>query len=975
MKNQAVSQRFGVLAVAFAFIAAMALAMVSVGEVLANHTTGTTHAGVQIGNQATATYQDGTGQSQTAFSNLVETVVAQIGAFTLTASQTLPVAVGGTVEFPHTLTNTGNGTDNFTVALAQVLPTPTDFTSFAIYADTDGDGRPDGLPIYQDLNGDGDVIDVGEVGSLTVPLAYFSAIPSGIAVKFVVVATVPLVLPALPSAVLTVTMNDVPGGTIPLAPAVVNTDTASITNSGVIDLTKSISSASGAANNMAAVYTYTLEYSNSGNTAATAVTFTDVVPTGMVYASDSGFWIGPNVNLSDLDETLASSDGGPDGAAAGGDDVVGIHYKFVGSTVTVVIDSIAPNQSGRVTFGVKLGVITLAPQLIQNTATMSYDPDGLGPALVVGPFNSNAVDFTALMTAGVTIAGPLLPQPSALQGQTLFFSNVVTNTGTGTDTFEMSIVSNTFPAGTTVQFLKSDGASPLIDTNGNGPADTGPIVPGNTYTVVLRVDLPPGVTGGGAYSVVKRATSAFNPLVFSVPDATDTLTTILGDLVDISNNAIGTLGGGSLAAIGTPNNTAATPTTSPWLTNTTAPGTTTIFTLVVRNAQGGTNDYNLSATGESATAGTPNAFPGAVPANCGGVNPPCWTIVFKEGAVPVTSTGSIAPGANKVFTAEVTVPALYPPGTQHVYFRAISPTSGTGTVDTKHDAITVTTVRAMAMTSSQTQQGFPGAFVTYQHQLTNTGNITETLIALKTENDQGTPAVAADFNGWTSLVFLDDGDGIAEFGVGGDTQIADLATLPAGIAPGGSVTLWVKVNVPAGAAAPTQNVTTLTATPTAVVSTIAHAAMINTDTTNVQSGTLQLTKEQALDLNCDGDTLDTVGALTEVPFQSFLLPAVQATGNLVGDAIPGSCILYRITATNLGNVNVTSVVINDVVPVNTKLESTPAMPIPAISGTPALAGPPTVTAPADGGIGNISTSAFTITPSGNAVLTFGVKVN
>ena len=68
-----------------------------------------------IGNQATATYQDSGGTARTSTSNLVQTTVAQVYSHTFTASQSRTVAPGGTVYFPHTLTNTGNGTDTYTI--------------------------------------------------------------------------------------------------------------------------------------------------------------------------------------------------------------------------------------------------------------------------------------------------------------------------------------------------------------------------------------------------------------------------------------------------------------------------------------------------------------------------------------------------------------------------------------------------------------------------------------------------------------------------------------------------------------------------------------------------------------------------------------------------------------------------------------------------------------------------------------------
>jgi len=102
-----------------------------------------------IGNQASATYSDAAGTTQLATSNLVQTTVQQVGSFTLdsvnqvttTIVNTKIGAAGSIVYAPHTLTNTGNGTDTFTLT----VDADTDkFTKVEVYPDANGDGVPDG---------------------------------------------------------------------------------------------------------------------------------------------------------------------------------------------------------------------------------------------------------------------------------------------------------------------------------------------------------------------------------------------------------------------------------------------------------------------------------------------------------------------------------------------------------------------------------------------------------------------------------------------------------------------------------------------------------------------------------------------------------------------------------------------------------------------------------------------------------------
>ncbi|MBL8512022.1 MAG: hypothetical protein JNM52_10300, partial [Betaproteobacteria bacterium] len=95
-----------------------------------------------IGNQASATYVDNTATTRTSTSNTVQTTVAQVKSFTLTQSGSKTVPANQQVCYPHTITNTGNGQDTYT------LNAPTTggmfaHTALAYYLDADQNGQPD----------------------------------------------------------------------------------------------------------------------------------------------------------------------------------------------------------------------------------------------------------------------------------------------------------------------------------------------------------------------------------------------------------------------------------------------------------------------------------------------------------------------------------------------------------------------------------------------------------------------------------------------------------------------------------------------------------------------------------------------------------------------------------------------------------------------------------------------------------------
>ena len=840
-------------------------------------------AGTSIGNQASASYLDQAGVTQNVTSNIVTTTVQQVAALTLTSNLSKTVTAGSQVSYPLTLTNTGNGTDTYLLSENNIAAGAFNFTSVTFYADANGDGVADN----------------------TTPITSTTALAPGAIFRFVMVGNVPTTATSGQIDTIVVTAASV------FTPATLATvtDTTTITSNAVINVNKSMSATSGAAGS--GPYTVTLNYSNTGNTAATAVTLNDVLPTGMTYIAGSGLW------------SVTGATALSDGVALDGTSPT-IDYRLTGATVSAVISTVGAGQSGTVTFKVNIDT-PLAAGALNNTATYAYN-DGVAAIPAV---NTNTFVFTVNQSAAVvsnsTAAAPIVVA-SAAQGSTVTFSNIFTNNGNAPDSFDVAINAllatgtTAFPAGTSYTLYKSDGVTPLVDTNGNSTPDTGLVAAGASYTVVLKATLPAGATGG-PYSVGKTATSKFDPT--KTANAFDQLTAITASTVDLTNG--GVLGAG----VGTP----AIITTNP-----TNPGTTTRFTLNANNGGATGDTYNLAVTS---------------------VLPAGWTVVFRDTAgvvnltpgtgTVVTNTGVVAGGASKLIYADVTVPAgqtaIVSPG-QSIIFRITSPS--TGATDVKTDAVIINTVRSVVLTPNNAGQVFPGGSVVYTHTITNTGNVVEngvggSTIALTLAESQA--------SGFTSIVYLDaNSNNVIDAG----DVIVNTATDLGAFAINQSKQLLVKVTALSGVGIGVVDTTTLTATTTGAINSVTAPAPVSaTDATTVISGNVVLVKAQALDVNCNGSLAD-VG---DTAFSA----ATITTG-----AVPGACIRYRITATNNGNADVTGLVISD----NTPAATTYSITVPA-----ATVPVKPVTAPADLTTGTISATVGTLTPSASVVLTFGVKIN
>ena len=845
-------------------------------------------ANTSIGNQASATYTDAGNTQRTATSNTVVTIVQQISSFTLTTDgQSKPAAPGGQVVFPHTLTNTGNGTDSFTISVASATGN-FNLTNVVLYADGNGDGVPDN----------------------STPITSTGPMAAGTIFKFVAVGIVPAGQTAAQTAAITV--SGIGTATGAPAPQQNNVDSVTVGTDAVVNVTKAVSASIGAPGS--GPYTYTLTYTNTGNNTATNLTLTDTLPAGMTYVPGSARWsiTGPGVTLTDA----------ADGAQGSAPDTITYDYnQTVAGRVTAVISRVQPGESRTLTFQVTIPA-TQSPGVIPNTAYFSYDP---GSGTPTGQFPTNTTTFQVSQGAGVTITGATVP--SAVQGATVSFTNVVTNTGNGADSFDITVNNVTFPLGTTFQLFKSDGATPLVDTNGNSTPDTGTLPSNGTYSVVVQAILPPSSAGTNVnYKANVVAVSHSNSSITA--NADDILTTVTSSTADLTDTRSIAMGATAADGLGVG------PEASYVRMNNVNGGVVTRFTLYVNNTSGASDSYNLAAS-------TTSTFATNLPTG--------WSIVFRDAnQTVVTNTGVIPAGGNKQIFADIGVPTGCVPGMNDIYFRAQSPV--TGSTDRLHDAVNVAPIRGISIVPNNSGQVVAGSTIVFSHTITNIGNTLE--------GDGAVSSVALDLTnslpGWTAVVYFDaNGNGVIDPNETPVTNLNFVSNGATGLAAGESVRVLVKVSAPPGAPSGAIDTVTLTATTTNGTYTAAVPAVATaTDSAAIVASDLQMLKEQALDANLDGnpDTAYSVSDLT--------------TG-----ALPGRCIRYRITVRNNGSLAVDNVKVFDSTPAFTTYFATnPA----AVSGGSA---PSVVTVPSNGSAGPLQWNVGTLNPGEQAVITFGVRID
>jgi uncharacterized repeat protein (TIGR01451 family) len=908
--------------------AVLSLALILLGMALAHTALAAPMAGTSIGNQASATYTDDSNVVRTATSNTIQTVVQQVASLSLASTQTRVVAPGGTVYFPHTLSNTGNDTDTFSLAASDANSGSITFSNLTIYPDANGDGVPDNFTAITSSG----------------PLA------AGASFTFIVAATVPGSVTASDSETVTV----VAASTFNASQTEVNTDTVTVSSNAIINMTKSVTPGSADAGTGPVIYTMT--YTNTGNATATDLTITDIVPAGVSYNMGSG--VG-QARWSVTGATALTD-------AADGNQTSGaytIDYSYSSGTLTAIINQVLPGETRTLTFEVNIPAGT-APGPISNTASFSYDD---GSTTATGSTNpaTLAVNQTAGVVAnngsGSTNNGGAFDDitvASAPQGGTVTFNATVYNTGNGSDSFDISVLNGTFPSGTTFNLFKTDGVTPLIDTNGNSTPDSGALAAGGSYQVVVKAILPAGSIGG-PYSAILTAVSRFDG---SKSDPANLiLSSITANTMDLTINTAradstppGTAVSGNAATTGF----GPGPEVTAVAVQAANPGSTSTFVLKVNNTSAIADTFNLAvsrntsfspATLESGWSVTFRADASGVAGDCS-----------STGAV-ISNTGVVNAGANTTVCAVISTPATASAGERDLYFRTLSPTSGA--IDTLHSGVLVNTIRALSVTNNQSGQVFPGGTVVYPMTVTNNGNVTEGTVPTAGTPDGSNSKVILGLadslvaQGWTSVLYHDlNGNNQID---AGEPVVADLAAV-GGLTASQSASLLLKVFASAGAGIGDIDTTTLSATTTGLISgVVPPAAASATATSSVISGQVTLTKLQALDPGCAGASGGTSYALT----------------TLTTGAVPGACILYQVTAQNVGTASVTGLIVSDSTPENTVYNAGTDCPT---TGGPAVAFTTigTVAAtPSQCTTGTISVNVGTLLPGQSAVITFGVQIN
>lgn len=368
--------------------------------------------------------------TQTVSSNTVTTTINSAILTTTKSADKSIVSVGDTITYTTTITNTGN-TAATNITFTSAIPASTTFIPNSVTVN--GVQQPGAQPA---LGVNLPNIAPGETVTVTFQVNVISVPPSS---------------SIMGNDTILYSYTVDPNG----APATTSTSTNIVTNPVLDAMITIIKSVDQTLVTLGDTITYTTILTNSGNTNATNITFTDLIPDGTTFITDS-------VTID------------------------GITQIGLNPNTGITIGAIAPNNSISIAFQVT-ATSTPVQNPIANSASASYtfiaDPNA---PIVSRNVTSNTV-FTTINTATILSLKQVDKSFSRI-GDTLTYT--VTLTNNGNSSAQNVIFSDTMPSGTT--FIANSFSINGVSQSGADPSNgvnIGPITAGSTVTVSFQVNV------------------------------------------------------------------------------------------------------------------------------------------------------------------------------------------------------------------------------------------------------------------------------------------------------------------------------------------------------------------------------------------------------------------------------------------------------------------------------------------------------
>ncbi|MBK5425468.1 DUF11 domain-containing protein [Bacillus sp. TH30] len=368
--------------------------------------------------------------TQTVSSNTVTTTINSAILTTTKSADKSIVSVGDTITYTTTITNTGN-TAATNITFTSAIPASTTFIPNSVTVN--GVQQPGAQPA---LGVNLPNIAPGDTVTVTFQVNVISIPPSS---------------SIMDNDTILYSYTVDPSG----APITTSTSTNIVTNPVLDAMITMVKSVDQTLVTLGDTITYTTILKNSGNTNATNITFTDLIPDGTTFITDS-------ITID------------------------GITQIGLNPNTGITIGSIAPNSSISIAFQVT-ATSTPVQNPIANSATASYtfiaDPN----APIVSRNVTSNTTFTTINTATI-LSSKQVDKAFSHIGDTLTYT--VTLTNNGNSSAQNVIFTDTVPSGTTfiantfsINGIPQSGANP---TNG---VNIGPITAGSTVNVSFRVNV------------------------------------------------------------------------------------------------------------------------------------------------------------------------------------------------------------------------------------------------------------------------------------------------------------------------------------------------------------------------------------------------------------------------------------------------------------------------------------------------------